>query len=218
MNDPSSNRLAKTPIVAILRGVKPREAPAIGDALIDSGVRAIEVPLNSPYPFESIGRLTNACAGNVLVGAGTVLRAEDVKQVADRGGELIVSPNADADVIRATLDLGLISMPGVFSASEAFSAVKLGARALKIFPAGRLGPAYIRDLKAVLPEEVALFAVGGVNRGNVVEWFRAGVRGVGIGSAIYSPGDTPANVARRVTAFVRTANMHGDSSHGHVSD
>lgn len=190
-------------IIAILRGIAPEEAPAIGSALIGAGIGAIEVPLNSPRPFDSIRALSATLAGSAAVGAGTVLSAGDVQRVADAGGQFVVSPNTDARVIRETRDAGLVSMPGIFSPSEAFTALGAGATALKVFPAGVLGTGHIGDLRAVLPPDVPLFAVGGVDPDNAPNWIRAGARGVAVGSALYKPGHTPADVARTARALVR---------------
>ena len=203
MNSTRINWGDRYPIVAILRGVTPRESPSIGEALVDSSINAIEVPLNSPCPFDSIRRLTAAVGEYAMIGAGTVLCVEDVKRVADAGGQFVVSPNTDPDVVQATLQAGLESMPGVMSPSEAFTAVRSGAKALKIFPAGTLGPAYLRDLGAVLPERVALFAVGGIALDNVWEWIPAGAHGIGVGSALYRPGDTPERVTNKARALVQ---------------
>lgn len=200
---------AHCPIVAILRGVTPREVPSVGASLIACGIDVIEVPLNSPRPFDSIQELSAALSGVAAVGAGTVLCVEDVKRAADAGAQFVVSPNAERDVIDATLQAGLASMPGVMSPSEAFAAVRAGAKALKIFPAGVLGPGYIRDLGAVLPGHVALIAVGGVSLGNVQEWIPAGAQGVGVGSALYRPGDTPKRVKRKARAFMQAIDRVG---------
>ena len=197
------------PVVAILRGVTPIEAPSIGRSLVDSGINAMEVPLNSPRPFDSIRELVGAIGDIALVGAGTVLCVEGVKRAADAGGQFVVSPNTNPTVIQATLRAGLGSMPGALTPSEALAAVRAGANALKVFPAGALGPAYIRDLSAVLPDGVSLFAVGGVSLGNVGKWLEAGARGVGIGTALYRPGDTPAQVMRRARALLRALEPAG---------
>lgn len=204
MNDTLFVRSDSPPIVAILRGITPEEAPPIAMSLIDAGIQAIEIPLNSPRPFDSIRALSAALSGPAMVGAGTVLKAGDVPRVADAGGRFVISPNTDTGVIRATRGAGLISIPGIFSPSEAFSAIDAGATALKVFPASVLGPGYFGDLRAVLTPEVPLFAVGGVNPGNVSDWFRAGAQGVAIGSALYKPGDTPTVVARRARSLVRS--------------
>ena len=207
MNSAQFGGGGRWPIIAILRGIAPREAPSIGECLIDSGIRAIEVPLNSPCPFDSIRRLSTAISGSATIGAGTVLCVDDVKRVAEAGGNFVVSPNTDPDVIHATLQAGLNSMPGVLSPSEAFTAIRAGAGALKIFPASVMGSAYIRDLKAILPESVSLIAVGGVDLSNVSQWFGAGANGVGIGSALYKPGDTPTDVARKARAVVQAIEL-----------
>ena len=204
MKDTLFVRSDSPPIVAILRGVTPEEAPSIGMSLIDSGIAAIEIPLNSPRPFDSIRALSRALSGRATVGAGTVLKAGDVPRVADAGGRFVISPNTDTGVIRATRREGLISIPGIFSPSEAFSAIGAGASALKVFPAGVLGPRYFGDLRAVLTPDVPLFAVGGVDPGNVSDWLGAGARGVAIGSALYKPGDAPSVVARRARSLVRS--------------
>ena len=203
---------AHCPIVAILRGVTPREAASVGASLLDCGIDVIEVPLNSPCPFDSIRELSAALSGVAMVGAGTVLCVDDVKRAADAGARFVVSPNAERDVIDATLQAGLASMPGVMSPSEAFAAVRAGANALKIFPAGALGPGYIRDLSAVLPGHVALIAVGGVGLDNVREWMPAGAHGIGVGSALYRPGDAPGRLTRKARAFVQAI---GGAGRGH---
>ena len=194
---------AHCPIVAILRGVTPREAPSVGASLLDCGIDVIEVPLNSPRPYESLRKLSEAFSGVAIIGAGTVLCVDGVMRAADAGAQFVVSPNMDPDVIDATLTAGLASMPGVMSPSEAFAAVRAGANALKIFPAGALGPGYVRDLRAVLPDQVALFAVGGVGLDNVREWNPAGAQGIGVGSGLYRPGDTPERVKRKARAFMQ---------------
>ena len=195
--------------MAILRGLTPREAESIGRSLFESGVDLIEVPLNSPCPFDSIRALSADLSGSAIIGAGTVLCVDDVKRAADAGAQFVVSPNADPDVIRATLQAGLESLPGVMSPSEAFTALRAGAKTLKIFPAGVLGPAYIRDLSAILPGHIALFAVGGVDLGNVWKWLPAGANGVGIGSALYRPGDDATHVGRKARAVVEAMDLRG---------
>ena len=199
-------------IMAILRGVTPRQAPSVGQCLLDSGIDVIEVPLNSPCPFDSIRELSAALSRAAIVGAGTVLCVDDVKRSADAGAQFVVSPNTDPDVIRATLQAGLESIPGIMSPSEAFAAMRAGAKALKIFPAGVLGPAYIGDLSAILPKNVALFAVGGVDLGNVWKWLPAGAHGVGIGSALYRPGDDTVRVTRKARAFTQAVELRGGTS------
>lgn len=190
------------PIVAILRGLTPPEALAIGGALIDAGIDRIEVPLNSPDPLDSIGALAAQFGDRALIGAGTVLTVGDVDAVAGVGGRLIVSPNADPAVIAHALSLDLVSMPGVFTATECFAAIKAGARALKLFPASIAGPGGLAALRAVIPADVAIYAVGGASADNFGDWIKAGAGGFGIGSALYKPGDGAATVGARARAMV----------------
>lgn len=189
-------------LVAILRGLTPPEAPAIGTALIKAGITSIEVPLNSPDPLASIKVLADMFGARAVIGAGTVLTPADVDAVAAVGGTLIVSPNADVDVIVRTLALGLTAMPGVFTATECFAAIKAGARALKLFPAAIAGPEGLKALRAVIPAEVGIYAVGGASADNFSEWIVAGAAGFGIGSALYRPGDDAEIVGARARAMV----------------
>lgn len=198
--------MAQAPVVAILRGIRPDEVVAVADALIEEGVTLIEVPLNSPDPIDSIARLARHAAGRALVGAGTVLNPADVDRVADAGGQIIVTPNTDAAVIRRALERGLVPMPGFLTPTEAFAAVAAGAKYIKLFPAGPLGLDYYKAIKAVLPASAQVLAVGGVGPANAQEWLAAGAAGLGIGSDIYRPGDTPDIVrakARAIMAAVR---------------
>ena len=190
------------PLVAILRGIRPDEAEATLEALIASGIGLIEVPLNSPQPLDSIALMARHAGGRARIGAGTVLTVEEVRAVADAGGTLIVSPNRDDDVIRATKAAGLESYPGVFTATEALGAVRAGADALKFFPADVLGPAGIRGISAVLPKHVPLLAVGGVDATNIGVYMKAGIAGFGIGSSLYKPGLSAAEVGARAKAIV----------------
>jgi 2-dehydro-3-deoxyphosphogalactonate aldolase len=190
------------PLVAILRGIRPDEAEATLESLIASGIGLIEVPLNSPKPLESIALMARQAGGRARIGAGTVLSVEDVKAVADAGGTLIVSPNRDDDVIRATKAAGLDSYPGVFTPTEALGAIRAGADALKFFPADVLGPGGIKGISAVLPKDVPLLAVGGVDAGNIADYLKVGVVGFGIGSSLYKPGLSPAEVGARAKAMV----------------
>lgn len=193
---------APPPIVAILRGVKPDEVVDIAAALVGAGVGAIEVPLNSPDPLESIRRLCDAFGDQALCGAGTVLTPEAVDAVATSGGKLIVTPNTDPIVIAHAVALGLTVMPGFATPTEAFAAIKAGARALKLFPAGTFGPGHLKAVKDVLPREVAVYAVGGVGAGNLDTWRSAGVDGIGVGGELYRPGDRAADVAERAARLV----------------
>jgi len=197
------DHLGRCPLVAILRGVKPDEAVAIGEALVEAGIGIIEVPLNSPDPLESIAVLAGHFGDAVLIGAGTVLTVEQVGQVARAGGRIIVSPSTDYDVIAATAAEGLISAPGYFTPSEAFLALKAGATALKLFPAEAATPALVRAQRAVLPKDVPLLIVGGVKPDAVGPWFEAGADGFGLGSALYKPGQSAAQVGQQARDFVK---------------
>jgi 2-dehydro-3-deoxyphosphogalactonate aldolase len=190
------------PLVAIIRGVTPDEAEAIGAAIFDVGIRIIEVPLNSPDPLKSIQRLVDSHGDRALIGAGTVLGPEQVADVRAAGGRLIVSPNTDPAVIRATVAADLISSPGYFTPSEAFAAIEAGAHTLKFFPAEAATPAVIRAQKAVLPTHVPLVVVGGVKPDTMQPWLEAGADGFGLGSGLYVPGQSPAITAEKAQAYV----------------
>ena len=190
------------PLVAILRGVQPDEVVAIGEALVETGFRLIEVPLNSPDPLESIARLAAALRGRAVIGAGTVLRETDVAAVQARGGTMIISPNTNTQVIAATAAAGLISLPGIATPSEAFAALAAGATALKLFPAEGSSPAVLKALRAVLPAEVRVLPVGGITPDNLAPWLQVGAAGFGLGSALYAPGLAPADVAERARKFI----------------
>jgi 2-dehydro-3-deoxyphosphogalactonate aldolase len=193
----------KRALVAILRGIKPDEALAIVETLIDTGFELIEVPLNSPDPFVSIERLCKRFGKDCHIGAGTVLSAADCARVADVGGRLMVSPNVDADVLAMARSQQMITMPGVFSPSEAFLALRCGASALKFFPASVLGPSGIAAQLAVLPKETVVGAVGGVSDKNLAAYWAAGVRAFGLGSSLYRPGMTPSDVRAAALASVQ---------------
>jgi len=195
-------KFADCPLVAILRGVKPDEIIAIGDALVEAGVGIIEIPLNSPDPLRSIALLAEHLGDTALVGAGTVLTVGQVGDVARAGGRIIVSPSTDFDVIAATAAEGLVSAPGYFTPSEAFLALKAGATALKLFPAEAASPAVLRAQRAVLPKDVPVLIVGGVKPDNVPMWLEAGADGFGLGSALYKPGQTAVEVGVQARAFV----------------
>jgi len=196
------SKLADIPLIAILRGVKPDEVVAIGDALVRAGVGIIEVPLNSPDPMRSIAALADRLGGRAVVGAGTVLTVAQVEEVAAAGGQIIVSPSTDVDVIAATARAGLVSAPGYFTPSEGFAALKAGAHAIKLFPAEAATPAVVRAQRAVLPKDVPLLIVGGVKAEDVGKWFDAGANGFGLGSALYKPGQTPEAVEAQARGFV----------------
>ncbi len=190
------------PVVAILRGVRPDEALAIAAALIDAGIRLIEVPLNSPDPFASIALIQDAFGGQALIGAGTVLDVAAVDQLAATGARLMVTPNSDASVIARGVGHGLDVLPGFATATEAFVAIKAGARRLKMFPAATFGPAHLKALRDVLPRDIGLWAVGGVDADNARTWLGAGAQGVALGGALYRPGLSAADVAARAKAVV----------------
>ena len=193
---------AACPLVAILRGLTPDEAPAIGDALVEAGFTLIEVPLNSPDPLRSIGLLAERFAGRALVGAGTVLTPGQVGDVAAAGGTLIVSPNTDPAVIGASVAAGLVSLPGYQTPSEAFAALAAGATALKLFPADIATPAALKAHRAVFPASARVLAVGGVTPDSVSIWRQAGAMGFGLGSNLYRPGKPADEVARDASAFI----------------
>ena len=192
-----NDALARCDLVAILRGVAPGEVVAIGEVLEAAGFAIVEVPLNSPDPIESIARLAARFGPRLLVGAGTVMSAAQVAMVADAGGRLVVSPHADAAVVRAAKARGMAAVPGFFTPTEAFAMLAAGADALKLFPAEAASPAVLRALRAVLPAGVRVLPVGGIDAGNMSAWRAAGAAGFGIGSAIYKPGDTPTIVAEK---------------------
>jgi 2-dehydro-3-deoxyphosphogalactonate aldolase len=193
---------AACPLVAILRGVRPDEVEAIGAALVEAGIRIIEVPLNSPAPLESIARLARTSGGEALIGAGTVLDPADVARVAEAGGRLIVSPGTDYAVIAASVAARLVSAPGYFTPSEAFTAIRAGAHAIKLFPAEAAPPAVVKAQRAVLPKAVPLIVVGGITPEAMLAYRAAGADGFGLGSALYKPGMTAAEVGTNARAFV----------------
>lgn len=190
------------PLIAILRGLTPPEAIDIAAVLIDAGIDRIEVPTNSPDPFESIAKIVGAFGDRALIGAGTILSTQQVDQVAEAGGKLIVSPNCDSDVIAHTKARGMQSWPGVFTPSEAFTALKAGADGLKLFPGSMAGPAGLQAMRAILPIGTPVFAVGGAGPENFDKWIAASADGFGLGSALYKPNMSPNDVAQRAQAVV----------------
>lgn len=201
-HDDFGRLLAACPLVAILRGVKPHEAVDIAAALDAAGVGIVEVPLNSPDPLESIARIAERFGGHMLVGAGTVMTARQVDEIADAGGRLIVTPHAAAAVVSAAKAKGMIACPGMFTPSEAFAMLDIGADALKLFPAEAASPAVLKAIRAFLPSGTRVLPVGGIDASNIPAWRAAGAAGFGAGSSIYKPGDSPETVAAKARLLV----------------
>jgi len=194
--------LDECPLIAIIRGVTPDDAEAIGEAIWGGGIRIIEVPLNSPDPLRSIERIAAKFGDRALVGAGTVLRPQQVEEVKSAGGRIIVAPDANTDVIAATAAAGLVSCPGYFTASEAFAAIRAGAHGLKLFPAEGASPAALKGQLAVLPKDIPVLPVGGISPDNMQPWLTAGASGFGLGSGLYKPGQSPAETLKKAQAYV----------------
>ena len=201
-SDTVSNYLDQCPLIAILRGLRPEEAGDIGAALFEAGFRIIEVPLNSPDPLRSIETLAGRLGEDALVGAGTVLEAGQVASIRDAGGRIIVSPSTDPQVIETSVAAGLFSCPGYFTPSEAFAALKAGAHLLKLFPAEAASPAVVKAQRAVIPADVPIAVVGGVTPSSMAPYLAAGATGFGLGSALYKPGLSAAQVRRNADEFV----------------
>ena len=193
--------LDECPLIGIIRGVTPDDAEAIGDAICEGGIRIIEVPLNSPDPLRSIALLARRLGDRALVGAGTVLSTDQVQQVKDAGGRIIVSPDTNVDVIAASAEAGLVSSPGYFTPSEAFAAIRAGAHTLKLFPAEGSSPALLKAQLAVLPKDIPVLAVGGIKPDNMRPWLNAGARGFGLGSGLYKPGQSAAETLAKARAY-----------------
>ena len=194
--------LARCPLVAILRGVQPEEVEAIGAALVEAGIRVIEVPLNSPRPMESIRRLATMYGDRALIGAGTVMTTTEVREVAAAGGKLLVTPHAAPRLVQEAKSVGMLACPGFFTPAEAFACLEAGADGLKLFPAEGSSPAVLKALLAVLPKGTPLLPVGGMDAGTMAPWRAAGAAGFGIGSAIYRPGDTAEVVAGKARVLL----------------
>ncbi|MEN9995892.1 MAG: 2-dehydro-3-deoxy-6-phosphogalactonate aldolase [Pseudomonadota bacterium] len=190
------------PLVAILRGLKPEEALDVGQAIVNAGFHILEVPLNSPDPLRSIQILAEAFP-SALVGAGTVTTAQQVRDIKAAGGQLIISPHLDDNVVCEAVNLGLISLPGVATPSEAFRAIALGAHGLKLFPAEMISPAVVKSIRAVLPKHIKLIPVGGIGIHNMVDYRNCGASGFGIGSALFAPGKSAQAVGESAAAFVQ---------------
>jgi 2-dehydro-3-deoxyphosphogalactonate aldolase len=197
-----SDLLAELPLVAILRGVTPERVEGVADALFNAGIRAIEVPLNSPQPFDSIAKLAKQFGDRCLTGAGTVLDVANVDRVADAGGKLLVTPNTNPTVIAHGVAKGMTVMPGFYTPSEGFAAVAAGAKFLKLFPASSGGIDHLKAMLAVLPKGVPVYAVGGVGAANMAEWKKAGVAGFGLGSELFKPDFSDAEIAERAKKCV----------------
>jgi 2-dehydro-3-deoxyphosphogalactonate aldolase len=194
--------LGECPLIAIVRGVTPDEAEAVGEAIYEGGIRIIEVPLNSPEPLISIERLARRLGERMLVGAGTVLDPADVPRIRDAGGRLVVSPDTNVEVIAATAATDLVSCPGYFTPSEAFAAIRAGATGLKLFPAEGASPAVLKAQLAVLPRDLPYLAVGGIKPDNMQPWLDAGASGLGLGGGLYQPGQSPEATLEKARAYV----------------
>lgn len=194
--------LDECPLIAIVRGITPADAEAVGEAVQQGGIRIIEVPLNSPDPLRSIELLARKFGDSMLVGAGTVLATDQVAQVRDAGGRIVVSPDTNTQVISATAAAGLVSSPGYFTPSEAFAAIRAGAHSLKLFPAEAASPAVLRAQLAVLPRDIPVLAVGGIKPDNMRPWLDAGAVGFGLGSGLYKPGQSAAETLEKARAYV----------------
>jgi 2-dehydro-3-deoxyphosphogalactonate aldolase len=200
--------LERSPLVAILRGVKPTEVESIGHALERAGVAIVEVPLNSPDPFESIAILSRTFGDRMMIGAGTLTKPSQVAELAAAGGRLVVTPHADTAIVRAAKEAGMIAFPGFFNPTEAFALLEAGADGIKLFPAEVLGAPMLRAMLAVLPKSTIVIPVGGVDANNVAPWMAAGALGLGIGSSIYKPGDDAVVVEKKARALMAAVHAY----------
>jgi 2-dehydro-3-deoxyphosphogalactonate aldolase len=212
---PLHSALSACPLIAILRGITPLEAAAVGQVLWDAGFRILEVPLNSPQPLQSISKLREVLP-DALIGAGTVLSAPQVREVKAAGGQLVIAPNFDVAVVKAALDAGMLAIPGVATPSEAFAALAAGAHAIKLFPAEMISPAAVKAMRAVLPAQALLIPVGGMGAQNMAAYWQAGANGFGIGSSLYRPGKSIDQVARDAIELVAASAISTGAS-GHFS-
>lgn len=194
--------LDQMPLIAILRGITPTEAVDVCKALVDAGISIMEIPLNSPDPFQSIDKVASALGNSAVVGAGTVLSIEQVSDLKNAGGQICVSPNVNPAVIKASLAAGMLPFPGFMTPTEAFAAIDAGATHLKLFPAGSLGLGHFKAISAVLPKDVSIYSVGGISDTDMADWMRVGSAGFGIGSSLYKPGDRASDVHARAKASV----------------
>ncbi len=198
----SHDLMGRAPFTAILRGLAPEEALAVGEALVEAGMTILEVPLNSPRPLDSIGLLAQRFGSTCLIGAGTVMTAEQVREIGEAGGRLIVMPHGDAEVIAAAKRAGMVCMPGVATPTEGFAALRAGADALKLFPAELVTAAVLRAMRAVFPPRTLFLPVGGITPDNLADFVQAGASGFGLGSGLYAPGRDAAEVGRRARAYL----------------
>jgi 2-dehydro-3-deoxyphosphogalactonate aldolase len=203
--------LHRSPLIAILRGVKPSEVESIGAALEEAGIAIVEVPLNSPEPLKSIELLSQSFGDRMLIGAGTLTNASQVESVASAGGRLIVTPHADVAIVRAAKAAGLTAVPGFFNPTEAFALLQAGADGIKLFPADVLGPAMLKAMRAVLPKDAIVIPVGGVGAAQIPAWLSAGAQGFGLGSSLYKPGDNSEAVKAKAKALVAVLGSHDSS-------
>ncbi len=206
LNQRFEETLKESPLIAILRGIQPNEVESVAEVLLEEGVKLIEVPLNSPEPLKSIERLAKIVEGRGLCGGGTITTPQEATDVANAGGQLIVSPNCNPLVIGKTLTMGLISLPGCLTPTEAFTAIEAGTTYLKLFPVGDMGPSYLASIRAPMPKHITTLAVGGIDENNMEQYWNAGARGFGLGSNIYQAGDSVEQVRQKAKILQNSAN------------